>query len=161
METRFVPLPKLLGEKVTSAISVVISTSDGPYGALGAHTKGAGTFTGDEVHFLQSVANVLGTMIERRRADVALRESEANSEQGAGDRAPRKLAFGCRPAIDSRGRMKSFASLDCQKVHPSLMKLFSSAVHQEDQGTRELKHGRLRCVGHDMTLSTALSLAVI
>ena len=35
-------------------------------------------FTSDEVNFLQSVANVLGTMIERQRADDALRESEAN-----------------------------------------------------------------------------------
>ena len=125
METRFVPLPKLLGEKVTSAISVVISHSDGPYGALGAHTRRRRTFTGDEVHLLQSVANVLGTMIERRRADVALRESEANLNR-AQQIGRLEAGISMSLAIDLRGRMKSFASLDCQKVHPSLMKLFSA-----------------------------------
>ena len=75
METRFVLLPRLLGEDVASAMSVVISTSDGPYGALGVHSRLRRMFTGDEVHFLQAVANVLGTMIERRRAQEALQKS--------------------------------------------------------------------------------------
>jgi PAS domain S-box-containing protein len=77
-ETRFVPLPRLFGENVLSAMSVVISTREGPYGALGAHTPRRRTFTTDEVNFLQAVANVLGATIERRRAEAALRESEAN-----------------------------------------------------------------------------------
>jgi PAS domain S-box-containing protein len=77
-ETRFTPLPRLLGENVVSAMSVVISTSEGPYGALGAHTRHRRTFTSDEVNFLQAVANVLGATIERQRAEEALRESEAN-----------------------------------------------------------------------------------
>ena len=66
METRFVSLPKLLGKNAASAMSVVISTSEGPYGALGAHRRRRRTFTGDEVHYLQAVANVLGTMIGTR-----------------------------------------------------------------------------------------------
>jgi PAS domain S-box-containing protein len=76
-ETRFVPLSRLLDEDVTSAMSVVITTRDGPYGALGAHTRRRRTFTQDEVNFLQAVANVLGMTLERRRAVDALRESEA------------------------------------------------------------------------------------
>jgi sigma-B regulation protein RsbU (phosphoserine phosphatase) len=54
-------------------MSVVISTPDGPYGALGAHSRRLRAFTGDEVNFLQAVANVLGTAIERRRAEERLR----------------------------------------------------------------------------------------
>jgi PAS domain S-box-containing protein len=77
-ETRFIPLSRLLGENVVSAMSVVISTREGAYGALGAHTRRRRTFTKDEVNFLQAVANVLGATIERRRAEAALRESEAN-----------------------------------------------------------------------------------
>jgi PAS domain S-box-containing protein len=77
-ETRFTPLPRLLGEDVVSAMSVVISTREGPYGALGAHTRRRRTFTPDEVNFLQAVANVLGATVERTRAEGALRESEAN-----------------------------------------------------------------------------------
>jgi sigma-B regulation protein RsbU (phosphoserine phosphatase) len=72
-ETRFVPLPLLFGESVASSLSVVISTSEGPYGALGTHTRRRRTFTEDEVNFLQSVANVLGSAIERQRAEAQLR----------------------------------------------------------------------------------------
>ena len=72
-ETRFVPLPLLFGESVVSSMSVVISTSEGPYGALGAHTRRRRTFTEDEVNFLQAVANVLGSAIERQRAEAQLR----------------------------------------------------------------------------------------
>lgn len=77
-ETRFRP-PALLHEHaVLSGMSVVISTSDGPYGVLGAHTGQRRRFTRDEANFLQAVANVLGATIERQRADEALRVSEAN-----------------------------------------------------------------------------------
>jgi sigma-B regulation protein RsbU (phosphoserine phosphatase) len=72
-ETRFAPLPRLLGEEVVSAMSVVISTAEGPYGALGAHSRRRRVFTPDEVNFLQAVANVLGMAIERRRAEERLR----------------------------------------------------------------------------------------
>ena len=72
-ETRFVPLPLLFGESVVSSMSVVISTSEGPYGALGVHTRHRRTFTEDEVNFLQAVANVLGSAIERQRAEAQLR----------------------------------------------------------------------------------------
>jgi PAS domain S-box-containing protein len=72
-ETRFAPLPRLLGEEVVSSMSVVIATVEGPYGALGAHSRRRRVFTADEVNFLQAVANVLGMAIERRRAEEQLR----------------------------------------------------------------------------------------
>jgi PAS domain S-box-containing protein len=72
-ETRFTPMPRLLGEDVVSAMSVVISTTEGIYGALGAHSRRPRVFTPDEVNFLQAVANVLGMAIERRRAEERLR----------------------------------------------------------------------------------------
>jgi sigma-B regulation protein RsbU (phosphoserine phosphatase) len=76
-EKRFVPLPRLLGEHLASAMSVVISTREGPYGTLGVHTRHWRTFTGDEVGFLQTAANVLGAAIERRRAEDRLQELRA------------------------------------------------------------------------------------
>jgi PAS domain S-box-containing protein len=75
-ETRFALLPQVLGENVLSAMSVVIATPEGPYGALGAHSRRRRTFTPDEVNFLQAVANVLGSAIQRKRAEEALRASE-------------------------------------------------------------------------------------
>ncbi|MGE5220771.1 MAG: DUF4118 domain-containing protein, partial [Chloroflexota bacterium] len=77
-ETRFHGPPLLYQHGVVSGMSVVISTSEGPYGILGAHTTQRRRFSKDDVNFLQAVANVLGATIERRRADEALRASEAN-----------------------------------------------------------------------------------
>ena len=56
-------------------MSVVIATPEGPYGALGAHSRRQRTFTQDEVNFLQAVANVLGSAIQRKRSEERLRRS--------------------------------------------------------------------------------------
>jgi len=77
-ERRFSGSPLLHEHGVVSGMSVIISTSEGPYGVLGAHTRKRRSFSKDEVNFLKAVANVLGMMIERQRADDALRESEEN-----------------------------------------------------------------------------------
>jgi sigma-B regulation protein RsbU (phosphoserine phosphatase) len=68
-ETRFREVPMFGEPAAVSGISVVISTSDGPWGVLGAHTTHRRSFTGNEVHFLQSVANILGAAIEREKAE--------------------------------------------------------------------------------------------
>jgi sigma-B regulation protein RsbU (phosphoserine phosphatase) len=77
-ESRFHPVAETLGENVASTMSVVISTTEGPYGTFGVHTRTPRAFTKDEVNFLQSIANVLGATIERQRDDDALRESETS-----------------------------------------------------------------------------------
>jgi len=71
-ERRFSGPPLLHEHGVVSGMSVVIPTSEVPYGVLGAHTKQRRTFTRDEVNFLQAVANVLGSAIERHRAEAQL-----------------------------------------------------------------------------------------
>jgi phosphoserine phosphatase RsbU/P len=74
-ETRFRSVPMFGDAEMVSGMSVVISTSEAPYGVFSVHTRQRRTFTTDEVNFLQAVANVLGTMIERQRAEEALRKS--------------------------------------------------------------------------------------
>ncbi len=65
--------PGLLREHgVVSGMSVAIPMKEGPYGVLGAHTRTRRTFTRDEVNFLQAVSNVLGSAIERHRAEAQL-----------------------------------------------------------------------------------------
>jgi len=86
-ERRFSGPPLLHEHGVVSGMSVVIPTSEVPYGVLGAHTKRRRTFTQDEVNFLQAVANVLGMMIERQRADEALHRS-ANEIRDLYNHAP-------------------------------------------------------------------------
>jgi PAS domain S-box-containing protein len=75
-ETRFSGPALLLDHQVVSGVSVVIAGPDRPFGILGAHTTHRRDFTLDDVHFLQSVANVLGTAIERHSIEDALRANE-------------------------------------------------------------------------------------
>jgi PAS domain S-box-containing protein len=71
-ETRFEG-PELLREHgVVSGLSVVIPMKEGPYGVLGAHTRVRRSFTRDEISFLQAISNILGSTIERHRAEVQL-----------------------------------------------------------------------------------------
>jgi phosphoserine phosphatase RsbU/P len=71
-EKRFGGSALLHEHEVVSGMTVVISTSEGPYGVLGAHTRHHRIFTTDEVNFLQAVANVLGSAIDRQRAEARL-----------------------------------------------------------------------------------------
>jgi PAS domain S-box-containing protein len=75
-ETRFTGPPLLHDHRVVSGLSVIIQGQGRPFGVLGAHSTSRRTFTQDDVHFLQAVANVLGTAIERRRAEEAVSDSE-------------------------------------------------------------------------------------
>ncbi len=68
-ETRFDGPPLLHEHRVVSGMSVIIGSSEQPFGVLGAHTKERRTFTEDDVNFLQAVANVLAVAIERERAE--------------------------------------------------------------------------------------------
>lgn len=76
-ETRFSGPALLSDHGVVSGVSVIIyDRPDRPFGVLGAHTTRPRHFTEQDSRFLQMVANVLATAIQRRRAEDALRESE-------------------------------------------------------------------------------------
>jgi PAS domain S-box-containing protein len=77
-DMRFTDRTFLADEGIISGVSVIIRLGDGPFGVLSAHTRTRRTFTTDDVHFLESVANVLGVTLQRVRAEAALRESEVN-----------------------------------------------------------------------------------
>ncbi len=75
-ETRFIG-PSLLREYgVVSGMSVIIPGRGRPFGVLGAHTVKRRAFSKDDIHFLESVANVLSEAIERNKTAQALRERE-------------------------------------------------------------------------------------
>lgn len=75
-ETRFSGPPLLTDHGIVSGISVIIPGRDHPVGILGAHTTKRRTFTEDDNHFVQAVANVIAAAIERKQAEDALQESE-------------------------------------------------------------------------------------
>lgn len=75
-ETRFQSPQFLLDHNVVSGLSVIIQGKERPFGILGAHTTKKRRFSRDDIYFLQAIANVLATAIERQRMEDALRESE-------------------------------------------------------------------------------------
>lgn len=76
-EERFSGPSLLLDHDVVSGISVIIGNVDNPWGVLGTHTTDRKAFTKDDVNFVQAVANVLATAIERRNLE---REQEDYQE---------------------------------------------------------------------------------
>ncbi|MGH2725179.1 MAG: ATP-binding protein [Actinomycetota bacterium] len=77
-DNRF-PLTQILRQHdARSGVSVAIpGTDDGPFGVLAAHDTRPRTFTADDLHFLRSLANTLGSAIRHRQAERLLRETEA------------------------------------------------------------------------------------
>jgi signal transduction histidine kinase len=80
-ETRFRPPPLLHEHDVVSGMTVVIHDEHRPYGVLGTHTREQRNFTGDDAHFLQAVANVLATSIQRSRAQERALEFQKLAQQ--------------------------------------------------------------------------------
>jgi PAS domain S-box-containing protein len=71
-ETRFPPAALLLDHSVVSGISVVIHGRSQPYGILSVHTARKRCFNVHEVHFLQSISDVLAEAIMRRQLEEEL-----------------------------------------------------------------------------------------
>jgi len=79
-ERRFVPTPQLRKRNIVSGVSVIVYGDSGPFGVLAVHSPHRRSFTRDDVHFLQAVANVLGTTIERKRVEAELAEHRQHLE---------------------------------------------------------------------------------
>ncbi|HKQ62167.1 MAG TPA: response regulator [Candidatus Polarisedimenticolaceae bacterium] len=60
-----------------SAVSIVVGEPERPVGVFAAFRTRRASFTLDDVHFVQGVANVLAATIERRRSETRLARSEA------------------------------------------------------------------------------------
>lgn len=80
-ETRFQSLPAMREAGVVSGLSVSIGNEYGQFGLLAARCKRRRLFTADDAHFLQSMANVLATAIERRRAEETVRRVQLGAVQ--------------------------------------------------------------------------------
>ncbi len=118
-ETRFSE-PQLLREHgVKSGMTVIIHGRERPFGVLGADTTRLRTFTGDDVNFLQAVANVLATAIERRRTEEpSLHQIEKQEASHTGDeRTERRFVY-----LGEVGKILS-SSLDYPTTLASLTRL--------------------------------------
>ena len=73
-ETRFSGPDLLTSHDVKSGISTIIGPADDPWGILGTHDRDERSFTEQDVNFVQSVANVLGSAVGRHRDEQELAE---------------------------------------------------------------------------------------
>lgn len=80
-EERFSGPPLLVEHNVVSGISVIIGTPENPWGVLGTHTTDRVEFTEDDINFVQSVANVLATAIERKEREQELQRQNDRLEE--------------------------------------------------------------------------------
>ncbi|MDX6722058.1 MAG: hypothetical protein QOD73_462, partial [Solirubrobacteraceae bacterium] len=74
-ERRFETSSFLASHGVVSGMSVAIVGRELPFGVLTAHSARRRSFTADDINFVQAVANVLSTAVERHRNDEANRRA--------------------------------------------------------------------------------------
>jgi PAS domain S-box-containing protein len=75
-EQRFARSTLLRDHGIASGATVVIPGPIHPYGVLGAHDRRPRQFTQDHVHFLQAIAHIIGTAVERQRTESAFRQAQ-------------------------------------------------------------------------------------
>jgi len=76
VETRFSLPPHLEAHAIVSGVCVAVQGRERPWGVLGAYSAQPREFSGPDVLFLQALAHVLATALERARVEEALRKSE-------------------------------------------------------------------------------------
>ncbi len=123
-EKRFKASKLLRDHKIISGITVIIPGKNHPYGVLGAHNSKHKSFTKNDSHFLQAIANTLSTAIERKNVEDELALSLKKSQQLQ------------QQAEDSKKRLEFLAeassifnsSLDYYKTLTSVANLATPAI---------------------------------
>lgn len=77
-ETRFENTGLPWEHDVVSGISALIKGHDQPFGVLAAHSRNNRVFSKEDIHFLQSMANILAVAIENLESEERLRSSESS-----------------------------------------------------------------------------------
>jgi len=67
-ESRFTQVDLMREHGIISGMSVIIQTPERAFGVLSGHTSQQRTFSIDDVHFLEAIANILATAIARQQA---------------------------------------------------------------------------------------------
>lgn len=72
-ETRFRPTDLLRQHGIVSGASVALLGRASPYGTIGVHATTTRVFAADDIHFLQAVANIIASAVQREKDEQRLR----------------------------------------------------------------------------------------
>jgi signal transduction histidine kinase/CheY-like chemotaxis protein len=108
-EQRFQTPSLLIEHGVQRAANVILLGEGRPYGVMEVDSEVSGTFSEHDLDFLQSVANLLGVALERRRAEEDLRRLnetlEQRVEQEVADRHAAEEALRQAQKMDALGQL--------------------------------------------------------
>ena len=79
-EPRFQPSSLLVDHGVVSGAMIALRGHGVPWGVLGVYTASRRRFSADDLHFLQAIAHVLESAVERNRTEAELHEAKLAAE---------------------------------------------------------------------------------
>jgi PAS domain S-box-containing protein len=85
-ESRFKKPEILKMHEVDSGVSVTIGSTGKIFGVLGVHSKKKRKFTSDDTYFLSSVAFLIAQVVERKKAEEALKKAHDSLEETVKER---------------------------------------------------------------------------
>ncbi|SEO19108.1 PAS domain S-box-containing protein [Halorientalis persicus] len=115
-ETRFSGPDLLTDHDVKSGISVVIGPSDDPWGILGTHDTTAKEFSDQDVDFVQAVATILATAIERRQHE---RRLVRNNEELAAHDSLNAVVRDITEAVIEQSTREEIEATVCERLAES------------------------------------------
>ncbi len=134
--------PLLQNHGIVSGMNVRIPGDECPFGYLGAYTRRCESFSHEDLHFLQAIANVLAAAIDRKRSESRLSRSEERY---------RRLVESARDVIytiSKDGRLTSlnpaFETLTGHRIDDWLGRPFEELLHPEDVPTAHRAFARIR-----------------